>query len=91
MKIKTEQLDRLIDILLRRYQAKELVALKAKESDIRVRIRKILEQNFKEEEMIEEEARGILASHALPVKEIDHHRMFLLVKQRLAQKKGFVL
>jgi len=91
MKIKTEQLDRLVDILFRHYQAKELVTLKAKESDIRVRIRKILEQNFHEEEVLEEEAREMLSSHALQVKEMDHHRMFLLIKQKLAQKKGFIL
>jgi len=91
MKIKTEQLDLLVDILLRHYQAKELVALKAKESDIRVRIRKILEQNFHEEEVLEKEAREMLSSHTLQVKEMDHHRMFLLIKQKLAQKKGFIL
>ena len=91
MKIKTEQLDLLADILLRHYQAKELVTLKAKESGIRVRIRKILEQNFHEEDLLEEEAREMLSSHALQVKEMDHHRMFLLIKQKLAKKKGFIL
>jgi hypothetical protein len=91
MKIKTEQLDRLVDNLLRHYQAKQLVILKAKEADIRVRIRKILEQNFREEEVIEAEAREMLASHALQVREMDHHKMFLLLKQKLAQKKGFIL
>lgn len=91
MKVKTEQLDRLADILLRHYQAKELVLLKGKEPDIRLRIRKVLEHNFHEEEALEEEARAMLASHALDVKEMDHHKMFLLIKQKLAQKKGFIL
>ena len=43
---------------------------------------------------IEEEARRMLASHAGRVKqagEADPYKMFLLIKQKLAQKKGFVL
>jgi len=91
MKIKTEQLDRLVDNLLRQYQAKQLATFKAKENEIRVRIRKILEQNFHQEDAIEEEAREMLASHALQTREMDHHKMFLLLKQKLAQKKGFIL
>jgi len=91
MKVKTEQLDRLAEKLLRHYQTKELITLKAKEAGIRLRIRKILEQNFHEEDLIEEEAREMLASHGPQVKEMDHHRMFLLIKQKLAQKKGFIL
>ena len=39
----------------------------------------------------EEEARQMLASHAGQVKEMDHYKMFLLIKQKLAQKKEFVL
>jgi hypothetical protein len=91
MKIKTEQIDRLAENLLRHYQAKQLASWKAKESDIRARIRKIVERNFHEEEAIEEEARAMLASHAPEVREMDHHKMFLLLKQKLAQKKGFIL
>jgi len=41
--------------------------------------------------LIEEEARQMLASHAGQVKEMDHYKMFLLIKQKLAQKKEFVL
>ncbi|MBI2351722.1 MAG: DUF507 family protein [Deltaproteobacteria bacterium] len=76
MKIKTEQIDRLVDRLMKAYQAKEL---------------KIITRNFHEEEVIEEEARQMLASHAGQVKEMDHYKMFLLIKQKLALKKGFVL
>lgn len=91
MKIKPEQLDRLADQLLKNYRAKELMVLKTKESDVRAKIKHIIERNFHEEEVIEEEARKMLASYANQVKEMDHYKMFLLIKQKLAQKKGFVL
>lgn len=92
MKVKAEQIDRLIDRLMKAYQAKELIVLKTKEADIRAKIKDIIGRNFREEETIEEEARQMLASHAGQVnKEMDHYKMFLLIKQKLAQKRGFIL
>ena len=94
MKIKPEQVDRLADELWRAYRAKELIALKTDEARIRAKIIEIVTRNFQEEEAIEEEARRMLASHAGQVKqaeEADPYKMFLLIKQKLAQKKGFVL
>jgi len=91
MKIKAEQIDRLVDRLMKAYLAKELIVLKTKEAAIRAKIKNIITRNFQEEETIEEEARQMLASHAGQVKEMDHYKMFLLIKQKLAQKKGFIL
>lgn len=91
MKIKADQIDRLMDHLLKAYKSKELIVLKAKETDIRAKIKEIIAQNFHEEDVIEEEARRMLSSHARDVKEMDHYKMFLLIKQKLAQKRGFIL
>ena len=91
MKVKAEQIDRLVYRLMKAYQAKELIVLKTKEADIRLKIKDIMTRNFHEEETIEEEARQMLASHAGQVKEMDHYKMFLLIKQKLAQKRGFIL
>jgi hypothetical protein len=94
MKIKPEQADRLVDEILKAYRAKELIAFKAKEPEVRAKIRDTIMRNFHEEDLIEEEAREMLASHAGDVRragEMDQHKMFLLIKQKIAQKKGFVL
>jgi hypothetical protein len=91
MKIKADQIDRLAADLLKAYRTKELVVLKTDESDVRAKIKDILIRNFHEEERIEEEAREMLASHAGQAREMDQHKLFLLMKQRLAQKKGFIL
>ena len=91
MKIKPEQVNELAALLLRRYQAKELLTAKTNEAEIKARIAKVVSQNMAEEEAIEEEARRMLASHAGAAREMDSHKMFLLAKQKLAAKKGFIL
>jgi len=91
MKIKPEQIDRLVDRLLKNSRAKGLMVLKANEGTVRDRIREIITQNFHEEEAIEEEARKMLDAHAIEARSMDQHRVFLLMKQRIAAKKGFVL
>ncbi len=94
MKIKPEQADRLVDEIVKAYRAKELIKLKAGEPEVRAKIRDTIIRNFHEEDVIEEEAREMLASHAGDMRragEMDQHKMFLLIKQRIAQKKGFVL
>ncbi len=91
MKIKPEQVNDLAALLLTRYQAKELITAKANEAEIKARIVKVVSQNLAEEEAIEEEVRRMLASHAGAARDMDPYKMFLLAKQKLAAKKGFIL
>ena len=91
MKIKQEQLERLAGLLLASYKTKELMVPKASEAEIKGKIAGIISQNFAEEEAIEEEARKVLASYANAAKNMDSHKMFLIAKQKLAAKKGFIL
>jgi hypothetical protein len=91
MKIKQEQLDRLASALLGNYQAKELITSKVTDPELRAKIIAIISHNFAEEEAIEEEARAMLASYARATKDVDPYKMFLLAKQKLAAKKGFIL
>lgn len=94
MKIKPEQIGRLVEQLMKTYRAKDLMIAKTREDEIRGAITEIVARNFREEEEIEEEARKMLASHAgqmKEIKEMDSYKMFLLIKQKLAQKRGFTL
>lgn len=91
MKVKSEQIDKLTDQLMKTCQAKDLIVLKADAANVRAKIKEIVARNFQEEEAIEDEARAMLASHASQVREMDHYKMFLLIKQKLAQKRGFIL
>jgi hypothetical protein len=91
MKIKQEQLERLALALLANYHAKELIIPKTTEPEMKAKIMAIINQNFAEEEAIEQEARTMLASHAQGARDVDPYKMFLLAKQKLAVKKGFIL
>jgi hypothetical protein len=91
MKVKPEQLDKLAKLLLERYRDKELIKPKRDDTTIVTKIKEVISQNFAEEEAIEDEARKMLAAHAQATREMDHFKMFLIAKQKLAAKKGFIL
>lgn len=91
MKIKPDQLDRLASQLVATYRKKDLIVSKATDAELRARIVDAVNRNFAEEEAIEEEARKMLASFAQASKDMDPYKMFLLAKQKLAAKKGFIL
>jgi hypothetical protein len=91
MKVRKDQLERLATAILANFRAKELIKAKRDDSELRNKIVEILAQNFAEEEAIEEEARKVLATHAQAARDMDPYRMFLLAKQKLAAKKGFIL
>lgn len=91
MKLKQDRLDKLSKLLLESYHAKELLKPKLDEATILAKIRSVISQNFAEEEAIEAEARKILAAHGQAARDMDHYKMFLMAKQKLAAKKGFIL
>jgi hypothetical protein len=91
MKLKQDQLDKLSKLLLENYRAKELFKRNRDEAAILAKIKSVISQNLAEEEAIEEEARKMLASHGQATRDMDHFKMFLLAKQKLAAKKGFIL
>ena len=91
MKLKQDQLDKLSRLLLENYRVKELFKPNRDDTAILAKIKGVISQNFAEEEAIEEEARKMLASHAQATRDMDHFKMFLIAKQKLAAKKGFIL
>jgi len=91
MKIKPEQLDQIASLLLASYKKNELMVGKAADPAIKKAIIEAIAKNFAEEEAIEEEARKMLASVAQASRQMDPFKMFLLAKQKLAAKKGFIL
>ena len=91
MKIKPEQVDKLAKLLLENYRAKELIRSKRDDPIILAKIKAVISQNFAEEEAIEVEARKMLAAHSQATRDMDHFKMFLIAKKKLAAKKGFIL
>lgn len=91
MKIKQDQLEKLARLVLEAYRASDWITVKGDPARVSAKIKQIVTQNFAEEEAIEEEARKMLASHAQAARNMDHYKMFLMAKQKLASKRGFVL
>lgn len=91
MKSKSEQLEKLAELLIAAYREKDLIAANTGDAPIKKKIAEVIAKNFAEEEAIEEEARAMLASHAGATRDMDSYKMFLLAKQKLASKKGFIL
>jgi hypothetical protein len=91
MKIKADQLERIAALLIGNYKKKELMVSKATDAAIKKKIADVIAKNFADEEAIEEEARRMLASVAQASRDMDPYKMFLLAKQKLAAKKGFIL
>jgi len=91
MKPKQNQLEQLANALVTSYRSKELMVARVPDAQLKAQIMAIVSQNFAEEEALEQEARKMLAGHAQATRDMDTHKMFLLAKQRLAAKKGFVL
>ena len=91
MKIRPGELEKLGELLVSTYRDKGLMVAKANEAAIKKKIAEIVAQNFAEEEAIEEEARKMLAAHVQATRDMDSYKMYLLAKQKLAAKKGFIL
>lgn len=91
MKLKADQLERIATLLLASYRGKDLIVAKAEDSALKSRIMEVVAKNFAEEEAIEEEARKMLATYSRGARDLDPYKMFLLAKQKLAAKRGFIL
>ena len=91
MKIKPQELEQLSNLLVQRYRANELIVSGAADSELKAKISSVIGANLAAEEAIENEARQMLAAHAGATKDMDPYKMFLIAKQKLAAKKGFIL
>jgi hypothetical protein len=90
--MKPEQIEKLAELLIQELLRAKLTVLKADKQSAKSKIKDIIAKNFAEEQQIENEARQLLlAANRRAVPELDEHKMFLLIKQRLARQKGFVL
>ena len=91
------QIERVAESLVRRLVAAPLVELDVPEEKVRARFAALLNRNFDEEAEIEREAAAeaerLVRKGAPGVRreDLDQRRVEQLVKQRIAQAKGFAL
>lgn len=69
----------------------ECVRLTAKEKDVATRIARLIIENFRAEEAIEQEAERLAEKHARETAGMDQRKIIEGIKARLAKERGFSL
>lgn len=84
--------ERIADAVVKRLQLKKLVEVRD-DTKARAAVRKVLLENLEAEEQLDADARQILVDHAKEIKDtaLDYRRLFMLVKEKLARERGFIL
>ena len=92
MRIKEEKIAYWAEIIARKIEESENVALKDKEN-LEGRIKATIIRNFQIEDEIEEEARRIMQEHAKEIARegLDYSTFFNRVKRQLMKEKGVVI
>ena len=70
---------------------KDLVRLRTDTKAITAKLLAALLDNFRQEEALEKEAERLAEEHLRSAGGLDRHKVTQLIKQRLAEERGFVL
>ena len=93
MKIKSEEIDRIVDLVLANLKNKKLVSFKAPEEKVRQRMIEIFMQNLEQEDRLDGEVEEILKKFEREISsgQIDYRKMFQKIKNQLAKERNFIL
>ena len=95
MKIKDKNIEQIVSLVLNGLKSKQLIKFKTEESKVHSFLITAMQKEMKLEVDLDHEARILLEEHlrqAGPAAaSIDKHRMFLMIKKKLAEQKGIVL
>lgn len=91
MRMRPGQIQAIAQAIATALVKREFVEAKADLVTIQQRIAEILYQNLQEEAALEEEAEKMAEQYLRGREDIDHRKVILGIKERLAQERGFVL
>ena len=91
MRINESELEVLSAAVIAALLKQGFVHAKADEKTLVRRIRKLLVDNLRTEAELEEEAERLADRHAREMAGMDHRKVVLGIKQRLAKERGFTL
>lgn len=79
--------------LVKGLASRHYIALDIPESELASKISQIITEDLMVEERLEAEVRQILKSHASEIQrgDADFHKMFLMIKKKLAKERGIIL
>ncbi len=93
MKLTTEQVEKITQLVLEDLKAKKLITLKADETVVLKRMEEILFADLRAEDELDREVEGMIQTHSETIdsERIDYRRMFNMVKHKLARERGIIL
>jgi hypothetical protein len=92
MRLQPPQIDRLVRNILDRLKEKNLIEYKASEKDVLARAVTLVTEDFKREDDLVKEVHKMMDElEKQNPGGFERHKMFPLLKQRLAKQKGIVL
>ena len=91
MRISESELEVLSSAVIAALLKQGFVHAKVDEKTLVRRIRKLLVDNLRTEAELEEEAERLADRHAREMAGMDHRKVVVGIKQRLAKEKGFTL
>jgi hypothetical protein len=92
MNVRDQLAGRMAEAVVKRLAGRRLLEFRD-EGQARQLIQRLLVENFHAEDKLEADARAIMMDHAKEIRDSasDYHRVFLMVKGKLARDRGFVL
>lgn len=91
MKLSQNQIQRLVQHLFAEIKSSNVIELKAEDAVIKSTILAVIQKNIEEESKIDQLVEGMMDQLERQNQEFQRHKMFPLLKKKLAEQRGFVL
>ncbi len=93
MRLKKEMIHYIAQVLAKKLTEREYITFEDNLRDLETRFVTVITDDLLVEDRLNEEVRDILDQHQDEIDKgnIDYHRMFLMIKRKLAQERGLVL
>lgn len=93
MRLKKEQIDKIVHLVVKVLQTKKLAAFKVSEEKIFSKISEIIVKNLQEEDKIDDQVRKLMEQYQTQIAsgQLDRQKVFQMIKKQLVKEKNFVL
>lgn len=93
MRIKKEMIQYIAQVMTKKLVDREYITYEGNQPDLAAMFVNIITEDLLVEDRLNDEVRDILEQHQEKINKgnIDYHKMFLMIKRKLAQERGLVL
>lgn len=92
MRLNEQEMKRLADYIYERLIQREMISLKAEESEVRRRIHEEIVKDISNESALDKEVEEIIDEHISRAGEdINRRKLFKMIKGKLARERGIIL